>query len=147
MVSDGAIYFGSYDHSLHCLDAGTGKERWHYATDGGIVSSPCVWNETLFFGSEDQIFYAVYTRTGRIVWTCPTDGKIRSSPQAEYGHVFADSPIEIVNIRLTGIGMMPKIAPPTVKASLREPHFDAGSIGDVAQAWGSGYAPLPSGSA
>ena len=27
----------------------------------------------------------------------------------EYGHVFADSPIEIVNIRLTGVGRMPKI--------------------------------------
>jgi N-methylhydantoinase A/oxoprolinase/acetone carboxylase beta subunit len=32
--------------------------------------------------------------------------------KAEYGHVFAHSPIEIVNIRLTGIGVMPKIAPP-----------------------------------
>ena len=29
--------------------------------------------------------------------------------RGEYGHVFADSPIEIVNIRLTGIGRMPKI--------------------------------------
>ncbi|HEX3953186.1 MAG TPA: hydantoinase/oxoprolinase family protein [Stellaceae bacterium] len=35
--------------------------------------------------------------------------------RTEYGHVFADSPIEIVNIRVTGIGLMPKIAavPPT----------------------------------
>jgi N-methylhydantoinase A len=32
--------------------------------------------------------------------------------KAEYGHVFAHSPIEIVNIRLTGTGVMPKIAPP-----------------------------------
>lgn len=91
MVSDDAVYFGSYDHSLYCLDADTGKERWRYATDGGVVSSPCLWNETLFFGSEDQILYAVYARTGRIVWTCPTDGRIRSSPQAEYGHVFFGS--------------------------------------------------------
>ena len=30
--------------------------------------------------------------------------------EAEYGHYFADSPIEIVNIRLTGAGEMPKIA-------------------------------------
>ena len=30
--------------------------------------------------------------------------------RSEYGHVFADSPIEIVNIRLTGVGRMPKIA-------------------------------------
>ena len=31
--------------------------------------------------------------------------------RAEYGHVFAASPIEIVNIRVSGIGHMPKIAP------------------------------------
>jgi N-methylhydantoinase A len=36
--------------------------------------------------------------------------------QAEYGHVFTHSPIEIVNVRLTGIGTMPKIAPPQVTA-------------------------------
>jgi N-methylhydantoinase A/oxoprolinase/acetone carboxylase beta subunit len=34
--------------------------------------------------------------------------------RTEYGHVFAHNPIEIVNIRLTGIGVMPKIAPPRV---------------------------------
>lgn len=34
--------------------------------------------------------------------------------EQEYGHFFSDSPIEIVNIRLTGVGKMPKIAnPPT----------------------------------
>ena len=31
----------------------------------------------------------------------------------EYGHVFEDNPIEIVNIRVTGIGQMPKIELPT----------------------------------
>jgi len=32
--------------------------------------------------------------------------------RAEYGHVFPDSPIEIVNIRVTGIGKMPKVTAP-----------------------------------
>ena len=32
--------------------------------------------------------------------------------EAEYGHFFADSPIEIVNIRVTGIGATPKIGKP-----------------------------------
>ena len=32
--------------------------------------------------------------------------------EQEYGHFFTDSPIEIVNIRLTGVGKMPKIANP-----------------------------------
>ncbi len=42
--------------------------------------------------------------------------------RAEYGHVFEASPIEIVNIRITGIGSMPKItAPqPTSGGSLAE---------------------------
>jgi N-methylhydantoinase A len=31
--------------------------------------------------------------------------------RVEYGHVFEASPIEIVNIRVSGIGRMPKIAP------------------------------------
>mgnify|MGYP001189823401 CR=1 FL=1 len=35
----------------------------------------------------------------------------------EYGHFFNDSPIEIVNIRLTGIGIMPKVSPPQTKSS------------------------------
>jgi len=36
--------------------------------------------------------------------------------KVEYGHVFTHSPIEIVNVRLTGIGAMPKIVPPQVAA-------------------------------
>ena len=38
---------------------------------------------------------------------------------AEYGHVFPDNPIEIVNVRLTGIGVMPKIGPPTAGSGRR----------------------------
>jgi N-methylhydantoinase A/oxoprolinase/acetone carboxylase beta subunit len=34
--------------------------------------------------------------------------------EAEYGHAFRASPIEIVNVRVTGIGRMPKIARPDV---------------------------------
>jgi N-methylhydantoinase A len=30
----------------------------------------------------------------------------------EYGHVFHDSPIEVVNVRVIGIGVMPKIGQP-----------------------------------
>ncbi len=32
--------------------------------------------------------------------------------EREYGHYFAESPIEIVNVRVTGVGRMPKIAEP-----------------------------------
>ena len=36
--------------------------------------------------------------------------------RAEYGHDFPDSPIEIVNARVTGIGQMPKIGRPQVNS-------------------------------
>jgi N-methylhydantoinase A len=39
--------------------------------------------------------------------------------RAEYGHVFEASPVEIVNIRVTGIGRMPKIAAPRIAVAGR----------------------------
>jgi N-methylhydantoinase A len=39
--------------------------------------------------------------------------------KSDYGHHYPDSPIEIVNIRLTGIGAMPKIAPPALDGAGR----------------------------
>ncbi|HTW51494.1 MAG TPA: hydantoinase/oxoprolinase family protein [Stellaceae bacterium] len=38
--------------------------------------------------------------------------RFESLHRTEYGHVFADSAIEIVNIRVTAVGRMPKIAAP-----------------------------------
>ena len=35
--------------------------------------------------------------------------------EAEYGHLFPESPIEIVNLRMTGLGVMPKIGKPQVE--------------------------------
>ncbi|MDE0918704.1 MAG: hydantoinase/oxoprolinase family protein [Arenicellales bacterium] len=43
---------------------------------------------------------------------------------AEYGHIFDDSPIEIVNIRLTGSGEMPKIELRSAIASTDSPPLD-----------------------
>jgi N-methylhydantoinase A len=36
--------------------------------------------------------------------------------QAEYGHSFPGSPIEVVNLRVVGIGAMPKLSPPKIGA-------------------------------
>ncbi|MBT6273603.1 MAG: hydantoinase/oxoprolinase family protein [Chromatiales bacterium] len=54
--------------------------------------------------------------------------QFHSQHEAEYGHAFTDSVIEIVNIRVTGIGDMPKIGRPTVRAgeSLADARVDVG---------------------
>ena len=41
----GTIYFGCYDTNLYALDAVRGEFRWKYATEGGISSSPTVWQD------------------------------------------------------------------------------------------------------
>ena len=42
--------------------------------------------------------------------------RFKSQHEAEFGHYFADSPVEIVNIRVNGIGQTPKIARPAPPA-------------------------------
>lgn len=51
--------------------------------------------------------------------------------RAEYGHIFADSPIEIVNIRITGTAVMPKIGrpPPVGTGTLDAARLRVGSCG------------------
>jgi len=44
--------------------------------------------------------------------------------KSEYGHYFVDSPIEIVNIRMTGKGLMPKISHPVIETA-----------GNISDAW------------
>ena len=36
--------------------------------------------------------------------------RFHEAHKREYGHFFADSPIEIVNVRVVGLGQLPKIA-------------------------------------
>ena len=58
-VSDGVVYFGSFDGYLYAVDIQSGKEKWKFQTGGSIVSSPAVSGEVVFFGSEDGYLYAV----------------------------------------------------------------------------------------
>ena len=39
----------------------------------------------------------------------------------EYGHAFPDNPIEIVNVRVSGVGAMPKIQSSTAPKARRSP--------------------------
>ena len=44
-------------------------------------------------------------------------GRFHDAHKSDYGHSYPDTPIEIVNVRVTGIGAMPKIAAPAVNGS------------------------------
>lgn len=63
--------------------------------------------------------------------------------EKEYGHTFGDSPIELVNLRMTGVGVMPKIGPPMVATSDRTEPLKTGQcvfrVDDQLQAFATAF--------
>ncbi|MFH1446803.1 MAG: PQQ-binding-like beta-propeller repeat protein, partial [Chloroflexota bacterium] len=58
-VSDGVVYFGSWDGYLYALYINTGQEKWKFKTDDVVFSSPAVSEGVAYFGSDDGYLYAL----------------------------------------------------------------------------------------
>jgi len=69
VVEDGRVYVASIDrHTLHALDARTGKPLWQYTAGGRIDSPPSIYRGRAIFGSRDGWIYCVRGTDGRLVW-------------------------------------------------------------------------------
>jgi len=69
-VAGGLLYFGSTaDDAVHCLDAGTGREKWAFFTGGPVRNAPSCHNGRIYFGSDDGYAYCLDARTGKQLWT------------------------------------------------------------------------------
>ena len=94
-VAKGVVYFGGIDEDfgtgahgkvgikdvhLYAVDAQTGQEKWRFATEGSVFSSPAVAGDIVYFGSADAGFYAVDAASGSQVWRFDAEGPIASSP-------------------------------------------------------------------
>jgi eukaryotic-like serine/threonine-protein kinase len=90
-LRDNALYIGSYDTHLYCLDASTGDVRWKRKTDGGISSSPAIWADTVVIGSEDGVVYGLDANKGSLRWSFRTDRPVRSSPKVADRFVYVGS--------------------------------------------------------
>lgn len=66
-VADGLVIAGSRDKKLYALDAKTGKEAWHFTTDGQVDASPVVIGGRVYVGclSNDGNFYVLDLKTGK----------------------------------------------------------------------------------
>jgi outer membrane protein assembly factor BamB len=72
---DDSVWFGSsVDHGVHCLDAGSGKERWVFFAEGPVRLPPTFANGRLYFGSDDGFAYCIDAELGKQVW------KVRGAP-------------------------------------------------------------------
>jgi outer membrane protein assembly factor BamB len=53
------VYLGTDRGVVLALDAADGTERWRFSAEGGVLSSPAVYDNRLFFGSMDRQLYVL----------------------------------------------------------------------------------------
>jgi len=67
------------------------KVKWKFQTNGFVVSTPAVSNNTVYVGSNDHNLYALDAETGRMKWKFETKSRVSSSPAVFGGVVFFES--------------------------------------------------------
>jgi outer membrane protein assembly factor BamB len=87
VVAGGTVLVSEIDaHTIHAIDAITGKPRWRYAVGGRVDSPPTIHNGRAIFGSADGYTYCLRLRDGELVWrylTAPADQRTVSFGQIE----------------------------------------------------------------
>lgn len=82
VAADGAVYFGTADNRVRCLDARTGRERWAFFTDGPVRLAPSLHGGRVYFGADDGHAYCLDAADGRLVWKVsagPADERLLGS--------------------------------------------------------------------
>jgi len=86
-VAAGKLFVASVDtHTLHALDASTGRRLWSYTTGGRIDSPPTYYKGSVLFGSADGYVYALRAADGVLAWRfrgAPADRRIMAWEQLE----------------------------------------------------------------
>jgi outer membrane protein assembly factor BamB len=87
VIAGGKAYVAAIDsHTVHALDAATGKPAWTFTAGGPIDSPPTVHAGVVYFGSADGWVYAVRAADGQLVWrlrAAPDDVRIADNGQLE----------------------------------------------------------------
>ncbi len=69
-------------HTLHALDATTGKQRWRFTAGGRIDSPPTIHKGLVMFGCRDGWVYCLRKTDGELAW------KFRAAPHQRLIHSY-----------------------------------------------------------
>ena len=87
VVADGKLFVASVDtHTVHAIDASTGKDVWHFTAGGRVDSPPTIWQGRTLFGSADGYVYCLRASDGQLVWryrAAPEDRRMGAFEQVE----------------------------------------------------------------
>ncbi len=90
-VSGDTVVFGSADHRVYGLAAGTGKILWKQSTGYSFVAGPVVWNGTAILGNRGGTVHAYSAVTGKPLWSFSTEGPIDAPALVWRNRVFVAS--------------------------------------------------------
>jgi len=87
VVADGKVFVASVDrHTVHALDAASGRKLWSYTAGGRVDSPPTVWQGRVLFGSADGHVYCLRADDGALAWrfrAAPSDQRLTAFEQVE----------------------------------------------------------------
>ncbi len=87
VVAEGKLLVASIDaHTVHALDADSGRPQWSYTAGGRVDSPPTVWSGRVLFGSADGWVYCLRATDGQLVWrfrAAPADLRMAAYEQIE----------------------------------------------------------------
>lgn len=69
VVKNGILFYGSSKtNSVTAIDIKSGKELWHFFTNGPVRLAPVAWKDSVLFGSDDGYLYSLSAQTGALQW-------------------------------------------------------------------------------
>jgi len=87
VIAGGKLFLASVDtHTVHALDATSGKQLWRYTAGGRVDSPPTIHKGMVLFGSADGYVYCLRAADGELAWrfrAAPTDQRVVSFGQVE----------------------------------------------------------------
>ncbi len=87
VIAEGKVFVASVDtHTIHALDAASGKRLWHYTAGGRVDSPPTIYQGRVLFGSADGWVYCLAASDGTLAWrfrAAPMDQRLMSFEQVE----------------------------------------------------------------
>lgn len=80
VVAGNKIFLGFNDHNkVVALDLNSGRELWHFYTDGPVRLPPAINKDKIYFTGDDGYCYCLKTLDGRMVWKrllAPAENKL-----------------------------------------------------------------------
>ena len=86
-IAGGKLFLAAVDtHTVHALDARSGKRLWSHTAGGRVDSPPTIWQGCVLFGSADGWVTCLRESDGELVWRfrgAPMDQRLTAFEQIE----------------------------------------------------------------